>query len=121
MLIKFTTRSGLISSYVTEILPYGLRAKGYSIMYIALYAALFFHQYVNPIALNNLAWKYYIFYCCFLAFEVVVVYFYYVETRYVPLEEITKYFDGGDLVEVVNTEIKKGEKIMTTATEIEVA
>jgi hypothetical protein len=88
-------------------------------MYIFLYAALFFNQYVNPIALNNLSWKYYIFYCGFLAFEVVVVYYFYVETRYIPLEEVAKYFDGDDIVEIVNTEIQKGEKAIATATEVE--
>lgn len=44
-------RSGLIASYTTEILPYSLRAKGFAIMEYALYGALFFNQYVNPIAL----------------------------------------------------------------------
>lgn len=53
-------------------------------------------QYINAIALEALKWKYYICYCVFLAFEVGVIYFFLVETRYTPLEEIAKYFDGED-------------------------
>ena len=87
-------------------------------MYICLYAALFFNQYVNPIALENLQWKYYIIYCCFLAFEVVILYVYVVETRYTPLEEIAKFFDGEDVVAVVNTEMEKKGGIQTREVEV---
>ena len=73
--------------------------------FIPLFASLFFHasrtnslldQYINAIALEALKWKYYICYCVFLAFEVGVIYFFLVETRYTPLEEIAKFFDGED-------------------------
>lgn len=101
------SRSGLIASYTTEILPYSMRAKGYTIMEFAMYIALFFNQYVNPIALDNIHWRYYIFYCCFLAVEVIVIYFLYVETRYMPLEEITKIFDGEDIARATNLEMAK--------------
>ena len=52
------------------------------------------NQYVNPIALDHIHWKYYIVYDVWLAVELVVVYFFYIETRYTPLEEIAKHFDG---------------------------
>lgn len=68
---------------------------------IMLYSALYFNQYVSPIALGNIHWRYYIFYCCFLAVEVAVIWFSYVEARYVPLEEIIKLFDGDDIVAAV--------------------
>ena len=55
---------------------------------------VFFNQYINPIALDNIGWKYYIFYCVWLAIELVVVWFFYIETRNTPLEEIARYFDG---------------------------
>jgi len=45
----------------------------------------------RPLAIQ---WKYYIFYCVWLACELAVVYFFYVETRNTPLEEIAKHFDG---------------------------
>lgn len=53
-------------------------------MFLMVDIALFFNQYVNPIALDALDWKYYIFYCVWLAVELAVVYFFYVETRNTP-------------------------------------
>jgi hypothetical protein len=85
---------------------------------------LFFKQYLNPIALDNLHSRYYIFYCCFLAVEVVVIWLFYVETRYVPLEEMTKIFDGEDVAAVANLEIEKmgdAGKGFTTAVHVEEA
>lgn len=65
-------------------------------------------------ALDNIGWKYYIFYCCFLGFELIIVYFFYVETRYVPLEEIVKYFDGDDVAAVTNDEFEHDAKRAVT-------
>ena len=89
-----------MAGYTTEILPYGLRAKGFTWLNFCVTAALFFNQFVNGIALDALAWKYYICYCVFLAFEIGVIYFCIVETRYTPMEEIAKFFDGDDAVDV---------------------
>jgi MFS family permease len=100
-------RSGLIASYTTEIHPYSMRAKGYTIMEFAMYIALFFNQYVNPIVLENIHWRYYIFYCCFLAVEVVVIWYFYVETWYIPLEGITTLFYGDDFAAATNMEMEK--------------
>ncbi len=66
-------------------------------MFLMVDIALFFNQYINPIALDHLGWKYYIFYCVWLGFELAIVYFFYVETRNTPLEEIAKHFDGPGL------------------------
>lgn len=56
------------------------------------------NQYVNPIALAKLNWKYYIVYCVFIAFEFVYLYFTVIETKGkngpLPLEEIAALFDG---------------------------
>jgi hypothetical protein len=76
-------KSGIMAGYTTEILPYGLRAKGFTWLNSCVTAALFFNQFVNGIALEAIEWRYYICYCIFLAFEIAVVYFYIVETRYV--------------------------------------
>ncbi|PPJ59036.1 hypothetical protein CBER1_01670 [Cercospora berteroae] len=86
--------SGMLVSYSAEILPYNIRAKGMTLMFLMVDVALFFNQYVNPVALGDIGWKYYIVYCAWLAIELVVVYFFYIETRYTPLEEIAKHFDG---------------------------
>ncbi|TVY35879.1 Lactose permease [Lachnellula subtilissima] len=86
--------SGLLVGYAVEILPYRLRAKGLTLMFLAIDLALFFNSYVNPVALDALNWKYYIVYDVWLFVELLTVYFFYIETRNTPLEEIVKFFDG---------------------------
>lgn len=98
-----------MASYTTEILPYGIRAKGFTWLNFCVTAALTFNQYANAVALDALAWKYYIFYCVFLVFEIAIVYLFIVETRYTPLEEINKFFDGDsavDVAEIANADMK---------------
>ena len=58
--------SPLIVSYTLEILPYSLRAKGFNVFNFTISLALIFNQYVNPIALENIGWKYYVSPPCFL-------------------------------------------------------
>lgn len=86
--------SGMLVSYSSEILPYRLRAKGLTLMFFCVDLSLWFNQYVNPIALDAIGWKYYLVYCVFLVFEIFVVWKYYIETKEIPLEEIVKKFDG---------------------------
>lgn len=86
--------SGMLVSYSSEILPYRLRAKGLTLMFFCVDLSLWFNQYVNPIAIANIKWKYYIVYCVWLVVETLVVWKFYIETKETPLEEIVKYFDG---------------------------
>lgn len=65
-----------------------------TILWLSTDLVLFFNQYVNPIALGAIQWKYYIVYTVWLAFELFIVWKFYIETRNTPLEEIVKYFDG---------------------------
>jgi len=89
----------LIVSYTVEILPYALRAKGFTVFNFMISLALIFNQYANPIALAAIGWKYYIVYDCVLAFEIVFMFFYAVETKNRTLEETAALFDGEDKVE----------------------
>ncbi len=92
--------SPLLCSYTVEILPFNLRTKGLFISSECVNASLVFNQYVNPIALPALGWKYYIVYTVWLAFEFVWLYFTIIETKGkfgpLPLEEIAALFDGED-------------------------
>jgi hypothetical protein len=67
--------TGLQSAYPIEVLPFSLRAKGYCITQFCIYLALFFNQFVNPIGLSSIGWKYYIVYDCILAGMLVLQYF----------------------------------------------
>ncbi|KAG9223600.1 hypothetical protein CCMSSC00406_0009231 [Pleurotus cornucopiae] len=86
--------SPLIVSYTVEILPFALRAKGFTVFNFAISLSLIFNQYVNPVALDAIAWKYYIVYCCWIAFELVFLYFFIIETKNRSLEETAALFDG---------------------------
>ncbi|ETW81156.1 MFS sugar transporter [Heterobasidion irregulare TC 32-1] len=88
----------LIVSYSVEILPFAIRAKGFTVFSFAVSLSLIFNQYVNPIALNALGWKYYLVYACWLAFEAVFVFVYIIETKNRTLEETAALFDGADTV-----------------------
>lgn len=80
--------------YVCEILPTHLRAKGVNIMQLSATCVLIFNGYANPVAMEAISWKYYIVYCCVLAVEIVLVYFFFPETKGRSLEEVAFIFDG---------------------------
>ena len=50
----------LIVAYTVEILPYNIRAKGFVVFNFAISLSLIFNQYVNPVALDTIGWKYYV-------------------------------------------------------------
>jgi hypothetical protein len=50
--------------------------------------ATFFNTFVNPIALEDIQWKYLITYVVWLAYEVCFVYFFFPETHGRTLEEL---------------------------------
>ncbi|KAF8591256.1 hexose transporter [Ramaria rubella] len=94
--------SPLIVSYSVEILPYSIRAKGFNVFNLTISIAIIFNQYVNPIALAAITWKYYIVYDCWLAFELVFIYLYVIETKNHTLEETAAIFDGTEGLEKVS-------------------
>ncbi|KAF9225987.1 hypothetical protein BS17DRAFT_765709 [Gyrodon lividus] len=92
----------LIVSYTVEILPYNLRAKGFNIFSFVISVALTFNQYVNPIALDALGWKYYLVYVCWLAVEFFFLWVFLVETKNRTLEETAALFDGEDALQQIS-------------------
>ena len=102
---------GLTVSYTVEILPYKIRAKGLTLCFCFTALSGVFNQYVNPIGLEKLHWKFYFVYIAVLVIECLMIYFYYVETRGLPLEEIARVFDGeGAAVAVVADSIVVDER-----------
>ncbi|KAL3418701.1 sugar transporter [Phlyctema vagabunda] len=86
----------LVISYPAEIWQYQLRARGIAVTISTTYLALFFNLLVNPIALNAIAWKYYIVYIAILVGICFTAWTLYPETRGRTLEEIAVIFDGED-------------------------
>ncbi|KAF2189102.1 general substrate transporter [Zopfia rhizophila CBS 207.26] len=85
---------GLTVAYSVEILPFNIRAKGLAINFALTAASSVFNQYVNPIGLQNLQWRYYFVYIAILVLECLAIWFLFVETKGPTLEEIARLFDG---------------------------
>ncbi|KAK9469578.1 MFS sugar:H+ symporter [Lipomyces arxii] len=82
--------------YMTEIFPFIYRSKGISFQLIFNKGATAFNQFVNPIGLQRLGYKFYIVYCVWLVIETVIIYFLYPETKGPSLEEIAAIFEGSE-------------------------
>lgn len=99
-------------SYVPEVLPFGIRAKGFAIFFLVSQGALIVNQYVNPIAMNSIGYWYYVFYLGMLFLFITVIYFTYPETSGYSLEELSMLFEDGfgkpkdDIMLVVGQEVE---------------
>ncbi|KAK9380782.1 uncharacterized protein V2V93DRAFT_397669 [Kockiozyma suomiensis] len=67
-------------TYVAEVLPYSLRAKGTMLYHLCASVSLVFNNYVNPTAMDAIEWKYYIVFCVWIGVEALAVYFTFPET-----------------------------------------
>ncbi|CVK95515.1 related to hexose transporter protein [Fusarium mangiferae] len=94
-------------AYAVEILPFDLRSKGLSINLTVVFAAGFFNQYVNPIALEAIQWKFYFVYIATLTAMLPTIWFLFPETKGRTLEEIAVVFDG-IAADPVHSEVSKG-------------
>ncbi|WWC64939.1 uncharacterized protein I303_107553 [Kwoniella dejecticola CBS 10117] len=79
--------------YSAEILPYSLRSKGLAIFTSVQNIANAFNQFVNPIALKAIAWRYYAVYLAVLAVYFVIAFVLYRESKNLTLEEISVLYD----------------------------
>ncbi|KAJ1337253.1 hexose transporter-like protein [Microdochium nivale] len=96
----------LVVSYPLEIWNYRLRSRGFSVTWISGILAGIFNMFVNPIALETIAWKYYFVYVAFLLAFLLLAYFAYPETRGHTLEQMAFIFDGDD-AEVISGDVTK--------------
>ncbi|KAG7107194.1 Lactose permease like protein [Verticillium longisporum] len=87
--------SPLPFAYGAEILPYHMRLKGLSIELSVQSVALTFNQWVNPVALEAMKWKYYIVYIALIAMYLVLIIFFFPETRNMTIEAVSILFDTG--------------------------
>ena len=66
------------------------------------------NQYVNPVGLENIAWKFYFVYIVILVIECIVIYMYFPETRGLTLEEVGHLLDDDDeMSDVVHSRTEK--------------
>lgn len=100
----------LVIAYPVEILTFTIRAKGMGLYGMINGLAVFITIYVNPIAFAAIGWKLYIVYCGWLAFEVIVVWSVFIETKGRTLEELAVLFDG-DQAPLVIEKIRQIEEL----------
>ncbi|KAF5593418.1 hexose transporter [Fusarium subglutinans] len=96
--------------YVVECSLYSLRSKTAMIFQFCGYSPSFFTGYVNPVALDRIGWRYYIFACAVLSVECVFAWWYLPETQGKGLEEIGQIFDGDELLTGTQAITKKREE-----------
>lgn len=113
--------SGLLVAYTVEILPYKLRAKGVFIMNLSVQVALTINNYVNPIPISEGGgwygqnWKLFACYAGWVLLELVWVYWFYVETRYVAF--YPRQFDSKLILHLVAPLSKKLPVSLTATTQ----
>ncbi|KAF8887256.1 hexose transporter [Gymnopilus junonius] len=91
--------NALSYTFLVEIFPYHVRAKGIVVFQLLGRLAGFFNQFVNPIGIANAGWKFYISYCVWLLCEVVFIYFLFPETSGRSLEELAFLYEGDEHLE----------------------
>lgn len=89
--------TNLTVTYPLELVTYQMRAKTWAFVLLTIQVASIFGGYVNPVGLLSIGWKFYIYYCVWVAVIFLVVYFFFVETAGPTLEELSCLFEGKGL------------------------
>lgn len=88
--------TNLIVTYPLEVVTYQMRAKTWAFVLLTIQVASIFGGYVNPVGLQDIGWKFYIYYCVWVTIVFLTVYFFFVETAGPTLEELAYLFEGED-------------------------
>lgn len=91
--------TNLVVTYPLEVVTYQMRAKTWAFVLLTIQVSSIFGGYVNPIGLENIGWKFYIYYCVWVTIIFIIVYFFFVETAGPTLEELTYLFEGKEAKE----------------------
>ncbi|TKA81338.1 hypothetical protein B0A55_02763 [Friedmanniomyces simplex] len=110
-----STWNGILTGYTVECMSYDVRSKLIVSQNFLVQASITGFNYLNPVALKNIGWKYYIAIDMIIVLAIVVVYFTYPETSKITLEEVSTIFDGKQAVknalfeeEIVMDAVAKG-------------
>ena len=84
------------ATYIMEVTPYSLRAKASMLYQLTGNLAGVYNAFANPVAMEAIAWKYYIVWCVAIAVHFALIWFFFPETKGRSLEEVAEIFDGPD-------------------------
>lgn len=79
--------------YIPEISPFSLRAKSAALLLFSQNTAQAFNQFVNPVALAAIQWKYFIVYIAVIATYLVLFFFFCRETKGMTVEEASRVYE----------------------------
>ncbi|KAL5113255.1 hypothetical protein ACEQ8H_008882 [Pleosporales sp. CAS-2024a] len=80
--------------YPGEVLSNDMRAKGMGVFHLTGGCAGFVNTFAAPIALKNIGYWFYVFFVFWDVFEFVFIYFFFVETKSLTLEELDAIFEA---------------------------
>ncbi|CAG8977145.1 hypothetical protein HYALB_00003366 [Hymenoscyphus albidus] len=109
----------LAYAYPTEVLPYSMRTKGLAIVVAGGQAMLIVSQYANPVAIENIGWKYRLFFMGMLLLFIPMVYFTFPETKGLALEELGRLFETDEALEIEKIEGIEPEEAEVVPIEID--
>ncbi|KAK1076810.1 hypothetical protein LTR33_008620 [Friedmanniomyces endolithicus] len=78
--------------YSSEIYPTNIRARGMALATFTYFAACVTYVTPGATAVATIGWRYFIIFACLTVVSVVVIYFFYPETKQKSLEELAAYF-----------------------------
>lgn len=78
--------------YPAEVLSSVMRVRGMGLFQLVQGTAAFVNTYAAPVAMKNIEYWFYVFFVFWDIFEVLIIYFYFVETKGLSLEEIDLVF-----------------------------
>ncbi|ANB14551.1 hexose transporter HXT13 [Sugiyamaella lignohabitans] len=90
--IAYHIAAPIAIAYIMEVCPYNQRATGSMLYQLSANVVGTFNNYVNPIAMAAINWRYYIVWICQLVFQISIVYFVFPETAGKDLEDIAEVF-----------------------------
>ena len=104
--------TNLIVTYPLEIVTYQMRAKAWAFVLLTIQVSSIFGGYVNPIGLANLGWKFYVYYCVWVAITFLIVYFFFVETSGPTLEELAYLFEGDEFKQAAAQQVEAKKEVI---------
>lgn len=99
--------NSLAYTYIVELFPYTQRSQGLAFKQLVGRLGNFFNAYVNPIALDAIGWKYYIFYCAWLVVEALIVYLIFPETHDRTLEDLSFFLEAEEINDRVTRDVDR--------------
>lgn len=80
--------------YAVECLENRMRAKGSGLNFLFLNIAMVVNTYGISVGIEKIGWKLYLVYIGWIVFEIVIIYFFFVETAGKTLEELGEIFEA---------------------------